>query len=513
MLLEVLSSTISTVDLVSHLLQRDGMRGQGLLGLARTNSEEDSLGLVWNLETTGEHRKEKCLVHVLAEASNFSGRAHLYTERGVGTLKTGERELRCFDTNVVEVKKTNVGRSHGKANHSAGSKLDEVGLEGLADKREGTRCAKVQLETEHVVIAAQELHVERTSDVECSCDVTCNTLDTALSLGVELLGREHKRSITRVNTSVLHVLRDSVVENGTVLSDSIEVNLLAVKHELGHHNRVLNGDISSILKEVSQLLLVRSHTHGSSTENVGRTHNDGVSDVAGELVCSLRSGSGKPCGLVHTDGVKESGELVTVLSAVDRAGRSAENTGSLARERKGKTLRDLTTNTYNNTHALLGLVNIENALEGELLEVKAVRLIVVSRHGLRVVVDDNSRKAILAKGANTRNGTPIKLNGATNAVRAVTKNHDSVILKREIVLGSVVCHVKIVGLGRELSSKSIDLLHKRGDAELVNTATTHRDLVRLDKFSDTLIRKSVALERTHHGSRDGVRATNLGKLP
>ena len=59
-----------------------------------------------------------------------------------------------------------------------------------------------------------------------------DTLDTAYSLYIEFLWRELKCSVTRVNTSKLNVLRDSVCYDFTILGNTVEVYFLGMLNEL-----------------------------------------------------------------------------------------------------------------------------------------------------------------------------------------------------------------------------------------------------------------------------------------
>lgn len=61
-------------------------------------------------------------------------------------------------------------------------------------------------------------------------------------------------------------------------------------------------------------------------------------------------------------------------------------------------------------HLLLG--DVQDAFQGQLLEVKAVTLVKVSADRLRVVVDDHSLLAHLSQCSDAGHGAPVKLNAA-----------------------------------------------------------------------------------------------------
>ncbi len=71
-------------------------------------------------------------------------------------------------------------------------------------------------------------------------------------------------------------------------------------------------------------------------------------------------------------------------------------------------------------------------------------------------------------------GTPIELNGATNTVDTATKNDSTVVIKGDIMGRRVVGSVEVAGVGRELSSKSINLLDPGTDTEAQSAGNERR---------------------------------------
>jgi len=88
----------------------------------------------------------------------------------------------------------------------------------------------------------------------------------------------------------------------------------------------------------------------------------------------------------------------------------------------------------------------------------------------RTYVNHDSLVSILTKSADSTNRAPIKLDRGTNTVDTRSKNHSTLVVEVEIVLGSVVSDVKVVGESRELGSDSVDLLDERHDVEVESGA-------------------------------------------
>ena len=88
------------------------------------------------------------------------------------------------------------------------------------------------------------------------CNLTTDALYTAHCLNIKFLWWELDCSITRVNTSKLNMLRDSVCYNLTILCNSIHLNLLSIFNELTYHNWMVYTDICSQLKEASKFVFI-----------------------------------------------------------------------------------------------------------------------------------------------------------------------------------------------------------------------------------------------------------------
>lgn len=71
---------------------------------------------------------------------------------------------------------------------------------------------------------------------------------------------------------------------------------------------------------------------------IGRAN---LPDSGGELLGSVDAGDLNPCGLIYTDTVEDSGELVTVLSVVDHLRVGTQNVDVVLLKPEGDVLREL----------------------------------------------------------------------------------------------------------------------------------------------------------------------------
>ena len=87
-------------------------------------------------------------------------------------------------------------------------------------------------------------------------NLTTYSFHTTYGLYIQLLRRELDSSITRVNTSKLDVLRDSIGDDLTILGYGIHLNLLGMLDKLAHYHWVVLAHVSRQLEESLQLIFV-----------------------------------------------------------------------------------------------------------------------------------------------------------------------------------------------------------------------------------------------------------------
>ena len=513
--LEEGGGTRGTKKLVTKVLEDLGTAPELITECVAGNRKKGVLVFGGELELGRDHGLHEGLVLGIAEASDLPGRGHLYAKVGIGTAETSKGEHGSLDADVVNVKKGDAVGLDLETAHRLGGKRDEVVVEGLTDEREGSACSEVALNDLDVVVLGHELDVEGTGDLKGAGDHAGISLDLSNSVGHELLGGEDDGSVTTVDTGVLQMLADGVVEDGTLVGNGIELNLLGAKDELGNDDGLVSGNISSEAKEVAKLVLVCGDAHGSTGQDETGADKDRESDLVGELnglILGLEDGPGR---LVEAHAVKHVRELTTILSTLNVPGGGAEDVGAEVIERSSEVVGDLSTDGNDDAGGSFPLVDIEDTLKGELLEVKAVTLVVIGTDSLGVVVDDDGLEAIPTELAGGGHGAPIELNTGANAVGTATEDHHTTLLGildslgshrlallesddggsarrntsdtgvvghgrwkvarmgrfRNIIGVTRVGHVKVVGLSRELGGESINLLDNGKDAVSLTQVT------------------------------------------
>ena len=72
---------------------------------------------------------------------------------------------------------------------------------------------------------------------------------------------------------------------------------------------------------------------------------------------------------------------------------------------------------------MFGLNHIEHILEGERLEIEAVRGVVIGGNGLRIAIHHHGDEALLPQGEGGMATAVIELDALADAVRPTAKNH------------------------------------------------------------------------------------------
>mmetsp|Transcript_31196 Transcript_31196/g.52738 ORF Transcript_31196/g.52738 Transcript_31196/m.52738 type:complete len:215 (+) Transcript_31196:1291-1935(+) len=211
-----------------------------------------------------------------------------------------------------------------------------------------------------------------------------------------------------MHPSVLHVLTDGIVHNFPVLGHSIELDFLGPENEFGDHHRMVLVDHGRLTQEVLEVCFSAGHIHGSPRQNVRGTHKARIAHCSTECLCLLQTGQLLPGWLVHLEHVKQLRKLLAVLCFINVTGRCPHNWDSTGVQRNSQIIGDLS--SHGDEHSLRNLLvnDVEHALQRQLFEIQAVRLVKVSAHGFRVVIDHDTLVPLGAKGVHTAHGTPIE---------------------------------------------------------------------------------------------------------
>ena len=156
----------------------------------------------------------------------------------------------------------------------------------------------------------------------------------------------------------------------------------------------------------------------------------------------------------------------------------------------GHVVSRLTPHRQNQTLRLLNLVDVHDRLERELLKVQLVTHVIIGAHRLRIVIDHDGLKAQRLELIQTAHAAPVKLHRAPDAVHPGAQHHDQTLVKVvQIMLGSVVGQIQVVGFAGPLGGDGVDFLDARYDLEALADGA-HLELRALAVGRDLFVREA-----------------------
>ena len=182
---------------------------------------------------------------------------------------------------------------------------------------------------------------------------------------------------------------------------------------------------------VVETLGVVDDLHTAAAEHVAGAHQDRIANALGDRARLLvaQSGAVRRCGQTGT--LKNDPEGLTVLGGVDRLGTRPQDRhpglGQPGGQRQRCLATELDDDTGHGAGRQLGLVDLDDVLEGQRLEVEPIGDVVVGGDGLRVAVDHDGLVAIGQRHRGVNTGV-VELNALADPVRTRAQDDDGLTL-------------------------------------------------------------------------------------
>ena len=169
---------------------------------------------------------------------------------------------------------------------------------------------------------------------------------------------------------------------------------------------------------------------------------------------------------------------MAVFRPVDILRLRTQNGDVVRRKAQRQVVRDLS--AHRNHHAVrcFQFDDIHHPFKGEFIEIQAVAHVVVGGNRFGVIVDEHAPPSPLAQGIQAGYGAPVEFYRTADAVGTGSQhnNRTAIFLIINIIDRAIVSKIQVIGLGRELGGKGINLLDDRQDAQLFSAGT---DLVHI----------------------------------
>lgn len=171
------------------------------------------------------------------------------TQRRVSTCQPGPRELSDLDRSVIHRLLHEIhwlwyihSRNRRRGN------VNEVDTKNFGHEGETARGTEVALDDLELWILTvfrwflDDLHVERTRDLQCGSYLLCNLLQPLHIRGIERERWEDQGSVSGMYACILDVLGDRMDEELTLVSNAIDIDFLSIVDKPGDNDRVLGRD-------------------------------------------------------------------------------------------------------------------------------------------------------------------------------------------------------------------------------------------------------------------------------
>ena len=351
----------------------------------------------------------------------------------------------------------------GLPQHDLDTDLRKGYAGGLGDERYGSGGTGVGLDHEDLSVLHGELQVHQTLDLEGERDLLRDGDDLVDGLLLQGERRKDHRGVSGVASCVLHVLHDPADVDVGAVADAVHVDLDRLGEVLVDEDRVVAGNLDGGLDIRLQFIGGVDDLHRPSSEDVGRPDENRVSDALGDLLGLLEGVSGSGRGLLDLQLVHQLGEPPPVLGHIHLVGACSEYPGLGSRKGPlqvhGEVDGSLSAVLDDDAVGVLGLDDVENVPQGQGLEVKTVRDVVVGGDGLGVVVDDDGIHALLLQRHDSMDAAVVELDTLADPDGSGSDEDNLlVVVLGGDLRGPSVGAVEVRGLGGELRGAGVDHL-------------------------------------------------------
>ena len=167
---------------------------------------------------------------------------------------------------------------------------------------------------------------------------------------------------------------------------------------------MIRFDLYGFAHVAIEFWFVEHHFHGSSAEDIGGPHHNGVTHNSGNRTCFLFTAGQTVARLTDGEIAKDRFKLLTILSAIDRFRGGAPNlcSGDLsiravepAQQWNGQFQRRLSTKLHNNAVRTFRFNHVEHVFKRDWFEIQAVACVVVGGNRFGVAVHHHGGDVLL----------------------------------------------------------------------------------------------------------------------
>ena len=273
-----------------------------------------------------------------------------------------------------------------------------------------------------------------------------------------------------MNTGLLDMLHDAADNHIGAVTDRIHIHFDGVIQETVQQYRRVVGHGHRVHHVVTQLGLAVNDFHGATTQYIGGTHYQRVTDFFRQTH-TVFHGAGSTVGrLLETKLVNHQLEALAVFRLVDGIRRGTDNRHAGGLQGARQFQRRLAAILHDHTLGLFLGDDGQHVFQRHRLEVQAIRRVVIGGHGFRVTVDHDGLVTVVLHGEGGVHTAVIELDALTNPVGATADHHDLVTVGRVGLALFIIAGVHVGGIGGKFRRTGVHPLVDRLYAELVTLA-------------------------------------------
>ena len=306
------------------------------------------------------------------------------------------------------------------------------------------------------------------------------------------LRRQHARAVARMYAGLFDVLHDAGDQHFFAVAQGVHIDLRGILQEAVDQHRALLRERHGLAHVLADHLLVVGDHHGAAAQHVAGAHQHRVADPPGHFAGFLHAGGRTVGGAGNAQVVEQFAEQLAVLGQIDVRRVGADDGHAQALQRQRQIQRRLPAELHDDAVGLLGVVDVEDVLQGQRLEVQAVAGVVVGRDGLRVAVDHDRLDAHLLQRERRVAAAVVEFDSLADAVGAAAENHHLLAIHRVGFARRFVVGVQIRCEALELRGAGIHAAEDGAYAQLL-AAVADRDLVHAPRAGKLHVGDAVAL--------------------
>ena len=224
-----------------------------------------------------------------------------------------------------------------------------------------------------------------------------------------------------MHAGALDMLHDPADDVILAVAQRIHVDFDGVVEKFVDQHRMLGRSGHGVGHVVLQRVAVVNDLHRPPAKNIGRTDQNGIAQTFGNLESFIVGPRDAVIRLLDSELVDQLGEALAVFGQIDTVGRSADDRHAGALQRQRELERRLPAELNDDTVGLFAIDDVHHFFEGQRLEVKLIRGIVIGAHGFRIAIDHDRFVTFFAERKGGVHAAVVELDALADPVRPAAR--------------------------------------------------------------------------------------------